>query len=257
MDTIRPYLPEEDRGLSLFKLQPAAKQSAALLIGCVLHDTPVPPGSDTYYLFGFVTCRTKEQEDNLSDYYRQLLKTTVDKIVIFTSLAKALELNTLPGLLHHSCLQMKKSHPSLLKFLGTAPEERLSVFRLIQFVRDTDNDEPLPCLKRDYGFRFCTQREHVAKLKALYARVIVKTDPMELHSACTHGRLLHFAIKILGWVDVSMRRLLQNDYPHPAVGLDNTQSLELYMMPLFKKSLKGNMAAQLWYDCPHSFLSTT
>lgn len=47
MDTIRSYLPEEDHGLHLFALQPSSKQATAVLIGCLLHDVPVPLGSDT------------------------------------------------------------------------------------------------------------------------------------------------------------------------------------------------------------------
>ena len=240
MDTIRPYLPEEDRGLSLFRLQPATKQAAALLIGCVLNDTPVPPGSDTYHVFGFATCRTGAEEHGLCDFYRQLLDTTLDPTVVFGSIVKAVELGTLTGLLHNRVVQnLNKSHPSLNRFLNLAPEDRPSVFRLVQFIRDSDNDEPLPCLKRDYGFKFCTQREHVARLKALYTKVLEESDPLKLHNACIHGRLLHFVIKILGWVDHPMRRLLQNDYPQPFVGFDNARGLELYMIPLFKRSLKS------------------
>ena len=240
MDTTRSYLPEEDRGLSLFRLQPAAKQAAALLIGCVLNDTPVPPGSDTYHVFGFATCRTGAEEHGLCDFYRQLLDTSLDPTIVFGGMVKAVELSTLTGLLHNRGVQnLKKSHPSLNRFLTLTPEDRPSVFRLVQFIRDSDNDEPLPCLKRDYGFKFCTQREHVARLKALYTKVLEESDPLKLHNACIHGRLLHFVIKILAWVDHPMRRLLQNDYPQPFVGFDNARGLELYMIPLFKRSLKS------------------
>ncbi|KAF3041605.1 hypothetical protein E8E12_009629 [Didymella heteroderae] len=70
---------------------------------------------------------------------------------------------------------IEKYFPAMQQFLAAQPEKRFSVFsvhRLMQFVRDEDNDEPLPCLKRDYGFAFCTQCEHVDKLKVLYTKII-------------------------------------------------------------------------------------
>jgi hypothetical protein len=240
MDTIRRYLPEEDRGLGLLRLQPASKQAAALLIGCVQHYVLVPPGSDTYYLFGFTTCRTKKEEDDLADYYRQLLRTSVEPTIVFASINKALEHGTLSGLLRNKAGQKLDKHfPTLQQFLAAPLEKRFSVHRLVQFVRDEDNDEPLPCLKRDYGFNFCTQREHVGKLKSLYVKIIDKAVPGRLHYACTFGRLLDHAIGTLGSVEPSMRRLLQNDYPNPFIGYENMQGLEKYTMPLFKRALKG------------------
>lgn len=240
MDTIRCYLPEEDRGLGLLRLQPASKQAAALLIGCLLHNVPVPPGSDTYYFFGFTTCRTKEEEGDLADYYRQLLKTSVEPTIVFASIIKALEHGTLPGLLRNKTgHNLDNYFPTLQQFLAAQPEKRFSVHRLVQFIRDEDNDEPLACLKRDFGFKFCTQREHVIKLKALYTRIIDKAGPGRLHYACTFGRLLDHAINTLGFIDPSMRRLLQNDYPNPSVGYDKSQGLEKYMVPLFKRSLRS------------------
>ena len=195
MDTIWSYLPEEDRGVNLFRLQPASKQVAALLIGCLQHGVPVPPGSDTYYLFGFTTCRNKKEEGDLADYYRQLLKTNIERTIVFTSINKALEHSTLAGLLRNKAgPNLDKYFPALQQFLAAQPEKRFSAHRLVQFIRDEDNDEPLPCLKRDYGFGLCTQREHVTKLKALYGKVIDKAGPGKLHYACTFGRLLEHAV---------------------------------------------------------------
>lgn len=240
MDTIRSYLPEEDRGLHLLKLQPLSKQATALLIGCLLHDIPLPPGSDTYYIFGFSTCLNGKHVQELADHYRQLLDTTLAPTTVFQGIVKALEHGTLAGLLRNKGRHdLDKTFPVLTQFLTTQPEKRFSVHRLIQFLRDEDNDEPLPCLRRDYGFAFCTQREDVTKLKALYVKVIDKAGPGKLHYACTFGRLLDHAISTLGFVDLPMRRLLQNDYPSPTVGYDNSQGLENYRMPLFKRSLRG------------------
>lgn len=240
METIRRYLPKEDHELGLLRLQPASKQEVAVLVGCLLHDLPVPPGSDTYYEFGFSTCLQEKHVRDLAHYYRQLLDTTLDPTIVFQGIKKALEHGTLPGLLRNkSRHDLDKSFPMLTQFLTAKPEKRCSVYRLIQFVRDDDNDEPLPCLKRDYGFNFCTQREHVTNLKTLYAMIIDKVGPQQLHYACTFGRLREHAVNALGFVDPSMRRLLQNDYPNPTVGYDNTRGLEKFLTPLFKRSLKG------------------
>ncbi|KAF1364039.1 hypothetical protein EJ07DRAFT_71736, partial [Lizonia empirigonia] len=223
----------------IVRLQPAQKQTAALLIGSVLSDMRVPVGSEAYYQFGFVTCRNEEEERALSRLFRQFLETTTEPTIVFQGIIKALEFGTLAELLCKKVRQdLKKSFPSLHQFLHGPPEERPSVHRLIQFIRDAENDEPVPCLKRDYGFRFCTQREHVMALKSIYAMVLDRVESVRLHDACRFGRLLEFAIVTLGYVNPRMRRLLQNDYSHPAVGFDNSQGLETYMAPLFKRTLK-------------------
>lgn len=241
-ETIRQYLPKEDHGLGLLELRPASKQAVALLIGCLLHYIPVPPGSDTYYAFGFTTCLDEKHVQELAEYYRGLLDTTLKPTVVFQSIMKALEYRTLPGLLRNQGQQdidFDKTFPGLTRFLTAQPKDRPSVHRLVQFIRDEDNDEPLPCLKRDYGFKFCTQREHVAQLKVIYANVIRKAGPQQLHYACKYGRLFDHANNTLGYVDPSMRRLLHNDYQNFTVGYDDARGLDTYMQTLFKTSRKG------------------
>ncbi|KAJ4357052.1 hypothetical protein N0V95_002790 [Ascochyta clinopodiicola] len=240
-DIIRPYLAEEDRGLGIARLQPAQKQAAALLIGSILSDVPVPAGSEAYYQFGFVTCRTNSEEHKMSRYYREFLETTLDPTVVFKSIVKALEFGTLIGLLRNKGHQdLEQSFPSLQKFLNSPLEERPSTHRLVQFIRDKSSDEPVPCLRRDYGFRFCTQREQVTPLKALYAAILDRTEAVKLHDACQSGQLRDIAIEVLGYVQPAMCRFLQNDYPHPAIGSDNSTGIENYMTPMFKKTLRPN-----------------
>lgn len=240
MDIIQPYLPEEDRGLGIIRLQPAQKQAAALLIGSVLSDMRVPVGSEAYHCFGFVTCHNKEEERALGRYYRQFLETDLHPTIVFKSIVKALKFDTLTGLLRNKSRQdLDKAFPALHRFLDSPSEERPSVYRLSQFTRDVDNDEPAPCLKRDYGFKFCTQREHVTKLRELYSMLLDRVEPIRLHDACRFGRLWEFTRETLGHVDPSMRRLLQNDYGHPDVGFDSSRGIEAYMKPLFKRVLRG------------------
>ncbi|UPX18375.1 uncharacterized protein EKO05_0008677 [Ascochyta rabiei] len=237
-DIIRPYLAEEDSRLGIARLQPAQKQAVALLIGSILSDVPVPAGSEAYYQFGFVTCRNDFDERKLSCYYQKFLESTLDPTVVFKSVVKALEFGTLTGLLRNKGHQdLEMSFPSLQKFLNNPLEERPSIHRLVQFIRNKSSDEPVPCLRRDYGFRFCTQREHVTALKALYSMILDRAEAVKLHDACRSGWLREFAVEVLGHVDPTMRRFLQNDYPHPAIGFDNSTGIENYMKPLFKRNL--------------------
>lgn len=134
-----------------------------------------------------------------------------------------LKTGTLLALFRNKGVRTLDQAPEVLKsFLATAPQKRSSVFRLVQFIRDTDNEEPPPALIRDYGFRYCTQREHVAQLKDLYARILANADSHDVHYACRNGNLLGFAQETLSYVDKSQHRLLKNDYPDSNIAVDNS-----------------------------------
>ncbi|KAH6642492.1 hypothetical protein C7974DRAFT_447082 [Boeremia exigua] len=122
METIWRYLPKADHGLGLLRLQPLSKQAAALLIGCLLHNIAIPPGSDTYYIFGFVTCRDEQEERALADHYRLLLQTTLAPTTVFKGILDALEYHTLMGLLRNRTNEgIKTITPALNHFLTTPP----------------------------------------------------------------------------------------------------------------------------------------
>jgi hypothetical protein len=237
VDTIRPYLSKDDQCLGLIRLQPMAKQDTAILVGSVIRGHLLPPGSNAYYQFGFVTCNNKDAERILCDLYEKLLRTNPNQNAIFNKILNSLESNTLTTLFHYKPLQtLQESIPTLHNFLTTPPQHRPSTYRLIQFLRDTNNEEPPPCLKRDFGFHLCTQRAHVQTLKNLYIEILSKTTPMELHHACENRGLLRFAIKTLGCVDVGMYRFLRNDAAESGVGFDGLEGLGRFVQPLFKRS---------------------
>jgi hypothetical protein len=240
VNVVRPYLSQEDRRLSIAKLQPAAKQATALFVSLVLCNRRVSVDSLTYYFFGFVACANSNEELTLANHYRNLLQTAHDPPVIFNKLTKALKHNTLSGLLRNTTIpDFSTSHPLIHNFLLTPLMERPSVYRLIQFLRDPTNDEPPPCLKRDYGFQFCTQREHVQALRELYFKVLDKTGPKLLHEACVHGGLLRLAVKTLGHVESDLHRFLTNGDGVEGLGFDNDEGLDRFMGVLFKKSRRG------------------
>lgn len=238
-ESIKPYLSKEDQECGLHTLQSAAKQDAAILVAFVVRGVVPHPATAAHYHFGFVVCPDRVAENALVSTYYRFLNREQGKAANFQDLVQALEAYKLPLLpdadSHHNTLVMPRS---VKDFLFARPHERPSVWRLIQFLRDNDNDEPPPCVKRDYGFKLCSQREHVTALKNLYTAILRKTTPMRLHSACEDGGLLRFASKIVV-IEPKMHRFLHNDDSNPGIGFDNDVGLDAYMLPLFKRSSKG------------------
>ncbi|KAF3003057.1 hypothetical protein E8E13_007177 [Curvularia kusanoi] len=217
-----------DRYPDITDLQPMYLQAVAMLIDSVFRYEMVPVGCDAYYLFGFVTCQDQSEERALCGYYRTFLETAQTPIVpLCEKMARALQLGTLNGLLHNKGLQdLKMSHPSLHDFLMVKSTERPTLFRLIQFIRDVDNEKPLPVLKRDY-FTLCQQPEHVAMLKKVYDKILNHVRTVRLHDACRFGRLQELAVEVLGPLDYTTCRLLKNEFPHPLIGFDDDRGLKL------------------------------
>jgi hypothetical protein len=239
LDTVQPYLPEEDRGLALVGLSPAAKQDAVQLVGTILRGRLLPVGTNAWHAFGFVTCKDKAEEQQLAGLYSALLKEAQNPQTIFRELLHAVETNKLVDLFDTKEYgHFRKLFPRLADFLRTAPVERSTVWRLKQFIHDEHTDEPPPTLQRDYGFKFCKQRDDVLRLKTIYDRVLKKMGPRSLHSACTHGRLFETAAREGLFIDIKDKRLMQNDYPSPFVGFDNEGGLEAYRGRFFKRHLK-------------------
>ena len=228
----------EDHDVDMASASPIFVQAVGVLVESVLRYKSVPVGSHAYYHFGFVTCRSKFDEDALCGYYRHFLGANQNPIVL-VKMVKALQLGTLSGLLHNKGEQsLKNSYPSLHSFLTTKLKERPSVYRLIQFIRDEGNDNAAPVLKRDYGFRWCKQQHHVTFLKSVYEMILAQAEPMRLHDACRFGRLRELAIEVLGSTNSEINRLLVNDYPYSTSRLDNNEGLERYLEPQFKPSKK-------------------
>ena len=214
-------------------------QAVLVLVESVVRSTAVPVGSHAYYFFGFVTCSNTGEEKALCEYYRTFLESSLSPAILAEKMIKALRCGTLTGLIQNKGLDsLKTSHPDLYGFLTTMPDERPSVYRLIQFIRDEGNDEPAPVLKRDFGLRLCKGRENVTFLKNVYSLMLTRIEPVKLHDACRFNRMRELATEVFGSINEEMRRLLVNEYPGIPCGFDNDWGLGGYKGSLFKKSLK-------------------
>jgi hypothetical protein len=239
LNLVRPFLARQDRSPSVVQIQPASERDTVQLIGTVLRGNLLPMSANSWYTFGFVTTQNVEEERRLGGLYAALLKDARDPTSIFREITTAMETNTVIKLFDIKGYgHFREVFPRLEAFLTAPPAKRSSVWRLKQFIHDEANTEPLPCLQRDYGFKFCKQREEVQLLKGIYARVLDKVKPRELHEACVHGALYQFAVQKGVHVDLKYKRLMQNDYPAPSVGFDNDEGLAAYSGRMFRKRQK-------------------
>lgn len=239
MTAVQVYLAREDKGLALVRLQPAAKQETTQLIGTILQGKLLPMRASAWHAFGFVTTKDKDQEQRLSGLYKALLREADNSGVIFHELQTALEKNTLVTLFDkHGYGHFRQLFPCLESFLTTPPQQRSTIWRLRQFLKDPTDDEPPACLQRDYGFRYCRQREEVLRLKGIYTLMLRKLGPKDLHIACIHGRLFETAVKERVEIDPKDKRFLNNDYGSPFLGLDNEGGLEPYLGSFYRRKLK-------------------
>ncbi|CAI9631150.1 unnamed protein product [Alternaria burnsii] len=241
MTAVQPYLAREDRGLALARLQPATKQDTAQLIGTILQKKLLPMQASAWYAFGFVTTRNDDEEQYLSGIYMALLSEADNSKVTFRELQTSLEIekNSLVKLFDkHGYGHFRQQFPYLETFLTTPPQQRSTVWKLRQFLADPTDDEPPACLQRDYGFRYCRQREEVLHLKDIYTCMLRKIGPKNLHAACINGRLFATAVKEGVDIDPKDKRFLNNDYGSPFLGIDNEGGLEAYRGPFYRRKLK-------------------
>jgi hypothetical protein len=239
MTTVQPYLAQKDRNLALNRLQPAAKQNVTTLIGTVLQSKLLPMQTAAWYAFGFVTMKDEEQERTLAGLYAAILEEATNREAIFQELQTAVENGKLVTLFDkYQYGHFRQQFPYLQTFLTTPPTKRSTVWRLREFLLDPLDDQPPACLQRDYGFKFCRQREEVLRLKVIYTNMLRSMGPKELHIACVNGRLAEAAMKEGVVVAVKDKRFLKNDYGSPFLGTDCEGGFEAYRGPFYRKNIK-------------------
>jgi len=235
MDAVQRFLTEEDRHKTFLTLQPTSKQETARLIGTVTRGQLLPVATEAWYVFGFVTAKNEEEERQLGGLYATILNDTKDPQQTFRNIQRALTTNTLVNfidMVEHG--YFREHFPRLEAFLRAPAAKRSTVWRLKQFILDKKAIEPPACLRRDYGFKFCKQREEVLLLKEMYVMICNKVNLKDLHSACMHGRIFETAIQKGVFIDAKHQRLLKNDYPSPFVGYDDDRGMDNYRGSLFK-----------------------
>ncbi|KAF5847821.1 hypothetical protein GGP41_009020 [Bipolaris sorokiniana] len=239
---VRPILqgpqPVTDAVPQVCKPVPRTKQEVALLIETASRGNLLPKYKSAWYSFGFVCTTNEEDERRLAGLYAVLIGETYTP-ESFHELQNALETCNLAILFDTKGYgNFRELSTHLETFLVAPREQRPTVWRLKQFIHDADSTDPPACLQRDYGFKYCKQRDEVMCLKFIYSKMLEKMEVMELHSACVHGRLYETAIRMGVSIRTKDERLMKNDYPSPFVGFDNTSGLENYRKPLFKKQQK-------------------
>ncbi|KAH7382685.1 hypothetical protein DE146DRAFT_760518 [Phaeosphaeria sp. MPI-PUGE-AT-0046c] len=215
-DDAKTYLAPEDRHRTLHELEPEAKKHCYIILAQILHRNTPDPSQMTWYSFGYVTCCNggqawNNEESVLVDIYQLLLMRDDGSYffkshdhrrgslppVTFTQFWKAYEEGALIELMDSNGLKdMRLRLPYLEAFLSVPPSgPRPSVWTLKQFIEVNDPVEYPPALSIavDYGFINCKTTEETHVLMEIYRRVLASADPLELHRACTSGRLYDFA----------------------------------------------------------------
>ncbi|KAF2025315.1 hypothetical protein EK21DRAFT_76773 [Setomelanomma holmii] len=239
MAVARPFLADEDRGVEFSHSLPAAKQYTGHLIGTVLRRNMLSEASSSWYHFGFVTAKDEDEERRIGGYYRELLINAKRPQAIFEDIVTGLVNKAIGAVFEaNGYASFRTEFPTLAQFLSAPPHERPTVWHMVQYLRVAGREEPVPSLKRDYGFQFCKNHDEILQLKGIYTRILAKCEPLDLHGACIFGRLAEFARQKSVYVEHKNRRFLVNDYPNSSVGFDNGEGLERHRFPLFKRSTK-------------------
>ncbi|KAL8676912.1 MAG: hypothetical protein Q9186_006609 [Xanthomendoza sp. 1 TL-2023] len=232
-DKARRCLDIKDRNEETAKsLKPRAKATSYSLLARVLHQISPNPIEESWYSFGFVTCRGENEEGILVALYQLLLTGTLTgsdgnffydfyrgnaiQPVTFTQFWEAYEEGTLNQLIDSKGLKELRSRlPFLEGFLSVPPGgPHLSVWDLKQFLEINDPTDLTPCpsVIADYGFHNCATDEETCTLMEIYKEVLRTANPLDLHQACVAGELFRFANDYVRMKD-SWRPLMRNCYP--------------------------------------------
>ena len=229
-DKAKPYLDEEERQKDVKDLEPEAKRHAYIFLASSLNAASPNPTEANWINFSFCTCNCERQEGMLCGLYQKLLygcgqgsqdfperywpeHLSNSKTTSFTEFWQAFESGSLIQLMDAKGLKSDRMQFPHLETCLSIPSAMAqpSVWSLKQFLA-VDNPAdfpPCPAVSHDYGFRNCQTFEEVCILMEIYKRLLIKADPLELHTACSAGQLFEFAAKF-DKMDEAHRRLMRN-----------------------------------------------
>lgn len=214
----RPYLSPADREKEPHQLVPEAKSKSFMLYALLLNGCRLDPSihfdaisKDLYFDFGFVTGCGSEGEQLLHSVYRSLISKCS-----FREFWTAFQSNTLVALMDAKGLgPMHKGVRHFESFMTIGRNHWCpTVWLLKSFVNFPDTVAPLS-VTVDYGFFNCKTAEEVLSLKEVYRDLFTyaAVDPLELHVACTRGKLYDFARAYKPYLQPRFKRLMTNIYP--------------------------------------------
>ncbi|KAH8806868.1 hypothetical protein DL96DRAFT_1763937 [Flagelloscypha sp. PMI_526] len=219
----RACLDANDRHVKVGDLVPEAKQEAFVFYALIASGFSPEPSMEEWFDFGFDSLERSLPESAEKIFPRR------PPCCTFTEFWKAFEEGSLIDLFKkHGFSEQLSKLPSHLSDFLSAPAWNMehfssgggpvvpSVWALKHYIAVgnpwDDKFLPMP-LQLDYGFRNCRgaspQKE---ELFHIYASVLARADPLELHQACIQGRLFDFCSQYTQ-IDQSKKKIMQNPYP--------------------------------------------
>ncbi|KAK3046078.1 hypothetical protein LTR09_012416 [Extremus antarcticus] len=204
------FLRPTDQLRPVHELRPDSKRAAFVFAAMLMQMTYPPPGFTGPYLdFGFCACTDETEEQALVHLYQYLLlghegilrqpcwedvQGPSESVARFSHFWQAFETGTLVQLMDRNSLKsgrLKLRH--LEQYLNSSQSTReLSVWKLLTFMKTTDEEAPPRDVFIDFKFIQCINPLETARLKRLYAVLLARTDVIALQEAQAAGELLPF-----------------------------------------------------------------
>jgi hypothetical protein len=239
-DSIREatnHLQPEDQGKHYVELQPCEKRDSFVFFALALHHVHPHPGdpNDLWYNFGFCTCADEHEEMMLGGLYSRLVggnkywvdysKSLGENIydgpsnlpkATFNEFWRAYKIRKLIQLMDQYGLRERRQQFKYLeRFLAVRPvDHRPPVWRLCHFLAfepmSVDLPEAVLIGAQCYGFSpelsACTKID----LMSFYRDLIRNGGPIELDQARSQGKLLEYAQRRLGKIEMDVAHVLRN-----------------------------------------------
>lgn len=208
MDSLRKYLPEEDRNTPLSKMEPVSKKEVSILYASLIGGWSISPTMDMWMTFGFPTCSSP---NTLCWFYVKLFEKST-----FEEFHLAYKTGSLEKLAREK--GMAESVDKLRKngvMIGL-PKVYPSCYNLKQYVLCGDvTVEPPRSVRVDYGFYNCTNAREKILWKDTYLQLFNKHayKACDLHQACISGTIYDYIKRLLPDTPPELRSMTSNIYP--------------------------------------------